>query len=149
MSKQVRTFVLLVAGAALASCGGEAPPTGPRGGGQPQMNRIIKASPSFEQDIQEIFVRAGCTEFGCHASGQGDVTLHPDDRANYGRIVNRASRGEPDFLLIKPFDATNSYIMIRLEDRQGFGVSMPPGSRLDNIDLTNLRNWISNGAPRN
>ena len=91
MSKQVRTFVLLVAGAALASCGGEAPPTGPRGGGQPQMNRIIKASPSFEQDIQEIFVRAGCTEFGCHASGQGDVTLHPDDRANYGRIVNRAS----------------------------------------------------------
>ena len=149
MNKQVRTFVLLVAGAVLASCGGEAPPTGPRGGGQPQMNRTIKASPSFEEDIQEIFVRGGCTDFGCHASGQGDVTLHPNDPANFAEIVNVASRGEPDFLLIKPFDPTNSYIMMRLENRQAFGVSMPPGFQLDSIDLTNFRNWITAGAPNN
>ncbi len=118
------------------------------------MNRIIKEFPSFEVDVQEIFVRIGCTDGGCHsagqgAAGQGDLTLNPDSPANYTEIVNMPARGEREFLLVKPFDATNSYIIIRLENRQRVGVPMPPDFRLDDVDLTNLRNWIDNGALNN
>ena len=75
--------------------------------------------------------------------------LRPNDIANYGDIVNVAAENEPEYFLVEPFDATNSYMIIRLEDRQRVGVPMPPGSRIDNIDLTNFRNWIDNGAPNN
>ena len=37
-----------------------------------------------------------------------------------------------------------------LEGRQSVGLQMPRGGTpLDNIDLTNIRNWINNGAPNN
>ncbi len=155
MINRVRIFTLLVVGSALASCGGDPNLTGPGPrGGEPQMNRIIKEFPSFEVDVQEIFVRTGCTDGGCHsagegASGQGDLTLNADSPANFTEIVNMPARGEREFLLVEPFDATNSYIIIRLENRQRVGVPMPPGFRLDDVDLTNLRNWIDNGAPNN
>ncbi len=114
MIKRFGILTMLVGGCALASCGGDPNPTGPGAdGGEPQMNRLIKANPSFEEDVQEIFVRTGCVDGGCHGSGQGDLTLHPDSPANYTEIVNVPARGEREFLLVKPFDATNSYIIIR------------------------------------
>ncbi len=53
-------------------------------------------------------------------------------------------------MLVKPLDAMNSYVIIRLENRQTVGLQMPgDGGRFDSIDLTNLENWIKNGAPNN
>ena len=157
MTRRLRTFTLLVAGGTLVSCGGgDSNPTGPDddgggggGGGGPQMTRLIKPNPSFEQDIQDIFVRTRCADAGCHAAGQGGFFLRPNDAANYTNIVNVDSETEREFPLIKPFDATNSYIVIRVEGRQRVGVTMPIGAQLDSIDLTNLKNWINNGAPDN
>ena len=150
MIERVRIFAVLVAGSALASCGGGDPsPTGPgAGGNEPQMTRRITPNPSFEQDVQEIFVRTGCTDSGCHGSGQGGFFLWPDSAANYTNIVNVSAETEPEFLRVEPFDATNSYIIIRLEGRQKKGFQMP-GTPFDSIDLTNIRNWIDNGAPNN
>ena len=150
MIERIRIFTLLVAGSALASCGGgERNPTGPGpGGGGSQMTLSIKPNPSFEQDVQEIFVRNGCTDSGCHGSGQGGFFLLPDSASNYTNIVNVRAEGEREFLLVEPFDATNSYIVIKVEGRQRIGSQMP-GTSFDNIDLTNLRNWIDNGAPNN
>ncbi len=145
MTNRVRIFTLLVAGSALASCGGEPNPTGPRPD-DPQMTRVIKANPSFELDIQEIFVRTGCTESGCHGTGQAELYLLPGSASNYASIVNIPADRERSFLLVKPFDATNSYLVIRVENRQQVGGSMPPGGTLDSIDVANLRNWIDNGA---
>jgi hypothetical protein len=49
-----------------------------------------------------------------------------------------------------PGDATGSYLIVKVEDRQTVGNRMPPsGGALDNIDLTNLKNWISQGAKNN
>jgi hypothetical protein len=49
-----------------------------------------------------------------------------------------------------PGDPDGSYLMIKLEGRQSVGDRMPQtGSPLDSIDLTNLRNWISQGALNN
>ncbi len=154
MINRVRIFTLLVAGSALTSCGGDPIPTGPRpdpDDPEPEMIRVVLQRPSFFVDIQEIFVRKGCTDEGCHGDGQGQLFLLPHSLQNYANIVNVRALQEAEFLLVEPFDATNSYLIIRLEDRQRSGlVRMPPfGQLLDSIDLTNLRNWIDNGAPNN
>lgn len=60
-----------------------------------------------------------------------------------------APGAESEYVLVKPFDATNSYVVIRLEGRQRIGLTMPFGSSLDSIDLTNIKNWINNGALNN
>jgi hypothetical protein len=49
-----------------------------------------------------------------------------------------------------PGNANDSYIVVKVEGRQTVGVRMPlGGSALDNIDLTNLKNWINLGAKNN
>ncbi len=113
------------------------------------MTRVVLQLPSFQEDVQEIFVRKGCTASNCHGDGQGALFLHPDSRENYANIVNVPADTEREFLLVEPFDATNSYLIIRFEGRQRVGSRMPFGPLLDSIDLTNFRNWINNGAPRN
>ena len=109
----------------------------------------IKSSPSFSADIKEIFDRRGCAVAGCHGSQQsGGLDLRSG--ASYAELVNVTSEGEAMFLRVKPSDATNSYLVIKLEDRQNFGVQMPvSGSALDSIDLTNIKNWINAGALNN
>lgn len=151
MSSCTRIVAVSVAAITLASCGGgDGGPTGPDGdGGDPQMMRLVKPNPSFEQDIQDIFIRTGCADSGCHRAGQGGFFLRPNDTTNYSNIVNVTAETEREFLLIEPFDATNSYIVIRVEDRQRLGVKMPIGAPFDSIDLSNLKNWIDNGAPNN
>jgi len=48
---------------------------------------------------------------------------------------------------VEPGDPDNSYVIIKLEGRQSVGARMPLGAPfLDNIDLTNIRNWNSQGA---
>ena len=88
---------------------------------------------------------------GCHGDGTGaEMTLGSNAGANYGVLVGVPSTSEPSFNRVTPNDATNSYIVIKLEGRQGVGARMPLGrSPLDNIDLTNIRNWINGGAPNN
>ena len=77
-------FSLVVLGTMVASCGGEGSLDPTASGGdddEPQMNRMIRANPSFAGDIQEIFVRRGCTNAdGCHVLGQGSLTLRPMSR---------------------------------------------------------------------
>ena len=47
-------------------------------------------------------------------------------------------------------DAVNSYLVMKLEGTQSVGLQMPRGlGALDNIDLTNIKNWIDNGAANN
>ena len=109
----------------------------------------IKTSPSFSTDIQEIFIRRGCTVAGCHGSQQsGGLDLRSG--ASYAELVNVTSEGEATFLRVEPSDAINSYLVIKLENRQIFGDRMPiSGGVLDNTDLTNIRNWINAGALNN
>lgn len=150
MINHLRISALLVAGSALASCGGDRNPTSPGPDArEPEMTRVVLRLPSFEQDVQEIFVRNGCTNSGCHRDGQGAFFLRPDAPGNYANIVNVTADVEREFLLVEPFDATNSYVIIRVEGRQKVGSRMPLGAPLDSIDLANLRNWIDNGAPNN
>lgn len=112
---------------------------------------MIKANPSFAADIVEIFVRRSCTLSSCHGGGDGELTLTASASTNYGNLVAVQSPSSGVVRVI-PYDAANSYLVKKLENRQGAGngVQMPRNApALDNIDLTNIKNWINTGAPNN
>lgn len=126
----------------LAACSGDSPADPDDDG------RVVEANPSFAADIQEIFDRRGCSSSTCHgAAQQGGMDLR--EGAAYGSIVGVTATSEPIVRVI-PGDPEGSYVVMRLEGRQTTGSRMPlGGAPLDAIDLTNLRNWIANGAPSN
>ena len=133
---------LLALGLFLAGCGS---PT------DPADTRTIKANPSFSTDILEIFSRRGCTASNCHGNGAGELTLTSSPATSYGNLVGVTSPTSGEVRVIVN-DAANSYLVKKLEGTQGFGngLSMPlSASQLDNIDLTNIKNWINTGAINN
>jgi len=65
-------------------------------------------------------------------------------------LVNVNAAGAAGEVRVIPSDAQNSYLVVKLEGRQSSGTRMPQGgSALDNVDLTNIRNWINQGAANN
>ncbi|MBT8335686.1 MAG: hypothetical protein KJO11_03715 [Gemmatimonadetes bacterium] len=111
--------------------------------------RVVKQNPSFANDIQDVFTRNGCASSGCHGGAGGSGGLNLSGSAAYDALVGVMAVAEPVTRVI-PGNATDSYLVIRLEGRQTVGNRMPlGGSPLDNIDLTNVRNWIAQGAQRN
>ena len=146
--------VAVLMAAFLAACGGSDSPADPGGSGNNGVQgntRIIKSNPSFATDIQEIFTRNGCTSGGCHGDGTGaGLMLGSNAGSNFGNLVGIPSSSEPGFNRVTPNDATDSYIVIKLEGRQSVGSRMPlGGASLDNIDLMNIKNWINTGASNN
>jgi hypothetical protein len=142
-----RNLPVLALGLFLAACGDDGP-TEPVVD-DPVETRVIKDSPSFASDIQEIFARRGCAAGSCHGSGAGSLTLTSSAAVSYGNLVNIASTGTAEILVI-PGNANDSYLVKKLEGRQSAGAQMPRGgAALDNIDLSNIKNWINQGAQNN
>jgi hypothetical protein len=115
----------------------------------PDRPRVVRERPSFALDIQEIFLRGGCTAAGCHAAAEprGGLVLVPG--RSHTALVRVRAQSE-NFLLVDPASPTSSYLMMRLEGRQTVGNRMPLGQTpLDSIDMGNLRNWILTGAENN
>jgi hypothetical protein len=109
---------------------------------------MIEDTPSFSGTIQEIFERKGCTASSCHGTARsGGLRLTSGD--SYDNLVNVEAVAEPIVRVI-PSDADGSYLVIKLEGRQSQGSAMPlSGTPLDNIDLTNIKTWINQGAQNN
>jgi len=109
---------------------------------------VIEADPSFANVVQEIFNRKGCTASPCHGSSQQEG-LDLRSGSSYANLVNVAASQTAGTRVI-PGNANGSYIIVKVEGRQTVGTRMPQtGSNLDNIDLTNLKNWINQGAKNN
>ena len=148
--RHARNTAVIALSTFLVACGGDGP-TDPSAsdGGDTATPRTILAEPSFAENINEILQRRGCATSGCHGSGAGGLRLTSAASDNYAALVGVAAIGE-DFDYVVPNDATNSYLVIKIENRQSVGQRMPLGSsELDTIDQTNIRNWINNGAPNN
>ena len=150
-----RRVLLSVAGLAvlaaslLGACGGSA--TGSSSSPTASTStdtRTIQADPSFSSTIQEVFERRGCTGGACHgASTQAGLNLQRSSA--YANLVGVAATQEPITRVIAG-NPDGSYLVIKLEGRQNVGVRMPQtGAALDNVDLTNIRNWIAQGARNN
>jgi hypothetical protein len=136
----------LLAVVLLAACSSDDPTEPPGNGGD---EREILADPSFATHVQEIFTRKGCATSSCHGSSQQAGLLLTAGNS-YAELVGVASTNEPARTRVIAGDAENSYLVVKLEGRQSVGSRMPlTGSPLDNIDLTNVRNWIDQGARNN
>ena len=66
----------------------------------------------------------------------------------YAALVNVASPATGEVRVI-PGNANDSYLVKKLEGRQNAGVRMPVGGQLSDTDLTNVKNWINQGAKNN
>ena len=144
-----RAPLSLLALLALAACGGGSSPTNPGSGGGGGETPTEKADPSFASDITPIFARYGCNGGGCHGSSAPQAGLTLTSSAAYQNLVDVQAQSE-NFLRVKPGDANNSYLVIKLEGRQNVGVRMPNGGGpIDAVDLANIKNWINQGAKQN
>ena len=141
----MRNHVVLFLTLSIAACSSESP-TSSSGSGTD--TRIIQGNPSFASTIQEIFTRRSCTSSSCHGAAQM-AGLDLRASASYGELVEVRAESEP-FPRVAPGDPDGSYLVMKLEGRQSVGDRMPQtGAPLDSIDLANIRNWISQGAPNN
>jgi len=119
------------------------PNPGPSNGGSQPI-----ADPSFSLVIQPIFQNSGCTASNCHGVAQsGGLDLRSGSA--FGSLVNAPAQGESGKVRVIPGNATDSYLVVKLEGRQTFGTNMPVGGSLNQVDLTNIRNWINQGAKNN
>lgn len=136
----------------LAACGGGDGPTDPVNGGNNGNNNGgdtgVKSDPSFANDIVEILNRRSCTSSGCHGSAQGGLTMTTAE-VSYSNLVDVTSPNSGETRVI-PGNATDSYLVKKLEGRQSVGERMPLGmTPLNTTDLQNIKNWINQGAKNN
>jgi hypothetical protein len=114
----------------------------------PADTRTVKDDPSYANDIQEIFERRGCTNAACHGAA-ASAGLNLQSGVSYSNLVNVMATSESVVRVI-PNNADGSYLVIKLEGRQTVGARMPLGGQpLDETDITNIRNWITQGANNN
>lgn len=111
------------------------------------VNEIEEGS-SFAQDIQPIFTAKCATSF-CHDAATASEGLNLSQGQAYGQLVGVNSNQEKSLKRVAPGDAENSYIIIKLEDRQTIGSAMPLGNALSGDDIQLIRNWIESGAQDN
>jgi len=68
----------------------------------------------------------------------------------YGNLINIASRKVPAKRQVFPFNAEDSYVVIKVEGRQTAGARMPAsGGPRSDTDIQNIKNWINKGAKNN
>ena len=142
--------------ALLTACGGGTPTDnggggggGGAGGGGGVDPRMILANPVFSTDIWVIFSR-NCTAAGCHGLAKSGRLGLANPVESIEDLVNVPSFNSSELGLnrVQPFDAARSYLWLRLSGGTNTLRRMPQGaSPLDDIDLTNIMNWINNGAP--
>lgn len=103
----------------------------------------VVGRPDFGDEIVPMF-QDHCVK--CHdASGAAGLMLTPEEA--YTEIVGVKSLNEPEYMLVNPGDADNSYIVIKLEGRQTVGAQMPRGSGpLPDETIETIKNWIDQGA---
>jgi hypothetical protein len=118
--------------------------------------------PSFRDDVVPL-VQESCSLTACHASKESNlgIFLAYDAAQIYAEFkkTSPTAVGEP---FVVPGDPTKSYLMVKLEGKQGddaakcagsayptCGVAMPPDAPLPAAKLDTFRKWITEGAKDN
>lgn len=114
--------------------------------------------PTFSSIQKEIFEstdssgRAACTN--CHSNTgrnpSGGLNLNHD--VAYDQLVNVAVREKPGAIRVIPGDPDNSYLIHKLDgaaDITGRRMPFNGPPYLTDGQITIIKRWIANGAPRN
>ena len=139
----------------LTACGGSPTDTGNGGNGGNgggSTGRVILTNPLFATDIQEIFVRRGCTASNCHGSAMSGGLGLASAAASYANLVDVAATavdGPPGLDRVMANNTAASYLWLKVSGNTA-GSRMPQGAAvLDATDLANIGNWINTGALNN
>ena len=88
--------------------------------------------------VQPLFT-SDCA--GCHSDYASGST--------WDKLVGTSSSSNSSYFIIDPYDADNSWVVIKLEGTQGSGngQQMPKnGSPWSSADIQTVRDWIDEGA---
>lgn len=105
---------------------------------------------SFASDVQPIFT-ANCALAGCHTGANPTGSLNLSAGQSRAQLVNVAAVGFPGAIRVIPGDASNSYLIRKLEGGPNIsGVRMPEGApALPTATIQKIRDWITAGALNN
>ena len=154
MIRTSSAIVAVAVSAVLAGCGGGDSPTGPPGGGGGGGGdtRQVLADPSFATNIQEIFSRRGCNSGSCHGTAAQEGLQLRNAAESYANLVGISSNQFPQLSRVEPGNVADSYMARKVDPSVGSisGDRMPQGgAALDAIDVSNIKNWITQGAKNN
>lgn len=100
-------------------------------------------------ELQQNIFGAICTN--CHTGANAPRGLRLDSEDNsYAFLVNQAADEIPDLMRVNPGNPDLSYIIKKLEGASDIvGGRMPLGGPyLSETQIKQVRDWITNGAPR-
>ena len=127
-------------------------PADPNGAIRGQVNATV-APPPAAPTLTQLKSTAFAVCSGCHTGGgtslPASMDLHPAQI--YASIVNVASVEQPSLKRVAPGDATNSYVVQKLEGAATItGSRMPLGGPfLDQATIDQVKAWINAGAQNN
>jgi len=119
----------------------------------PFLLRVESPFPATLEAIQEYVFTPRCASEGCHAGAFPMVGLMLTGAdSSYASMVNVTSIEVPSLKIVKPGDAANSYLVVKIvpSDPRRSGLQMPatgPALAPDVIEV--IRRWIDEGAERN
>ena len=127
-------------------CAADSPMSGGDQGSPGAANSLC--GESIDTSVQAIF-NSDCTS--CHSGSSPSKGLDLSSGDSWAAMYLVPSTQESSYNMLEPFDAANSWLMIKLEGTQGSGngVQMPQGSSaLSAGDLSTIEDWINDGAWR-
>lgn len=100
------------------------------------------------QSIQSNIFNQNCALSSCHIGSNPASGLNLSEGNAYANIVGVPSREVPSLQRVKPFSPDSSYLVWKIEGRQGIqGERMPRGrTPLSQEQIDVIRQWIANGA---
>lgn len=101
--------------------------------------------------IQSTVFSPSCALTGCHAGPGPARELDLSEGQSFRNLVGVSGSQLPSFLRVKPRDAENSYLFMKVSgDSRIEGFRMPRGGPvLGDAQLEAIAMWIENGAPNN
>ena len=148
MSERMRWLfgAVLVLGLGLFGCGGDGSTLGPDGtpdNGDNGDNGTDKVTLGELSD--EIFT-PGCA--GCHGGGNPSAGLSLAKDVIAANIIDKAAASKSEYKLVNPGSPDDSYIVMKVENRDITGSQMPlGGTPLSTEQIEKIRDWIAAGAP--
>ena len=97
-------------------------------------------------ELSDVSFTPNCA--GCHGGGSPSAGLSLAKDFIAANIIDKAAASKSDYKLVNPGSPEDSYIVMKLENRDITGSQMPKGGNpLTAGQIKKIRDWIAAGAP--